>query len=141
MTPNRYTELFFLDEAVAFAAGHRPCAECRRERFRAFQEAWGRPARAPEIDRELHAARLDSRKRKLTFKARMNSLPDGVFVRIDAGAWLVWDDSLFLWSPERYVRKDRRPDRLEVTVLTPEPIVRCFRNGYQPETHDSVRQL
>jgi hypothetical protein len=141
MTPNRYTELFFLDEAAAFAAGHRPCAECRRERFRAFQAAWGRPARAPEIDAELHPARIDGKRRKVTYEAELNSLPNGSFVHIDGSPYLVWDDGLFLWTPEQYTREDRRPDHRTVTVLTPEPIVRCFRNGYQPETHGSLRAL
>jgi hypothetical protein len=149
MTPGRYTELFFLDEAVAFAAGHRPCAECRRERFNAFKNAWERsneadprePIRAPEIDAELHRTRVDSRKRKVTYKAALNSLPNGCFVQIDGAAYLVWDDALFLWTPERYTRKDCRPGRLTVTVLTPQPIVQCFRQGYEPETHDSLRAL
>ncbi|HLK63339.1 MAG TPA: hypothetical protein VKU19_07860 [Bryobacteraceae bacterium] len=138
MTPRRYTELFFLDEAVAFSAGHRPCCECRRERFNAFKRAWGRPARAPEIDVELHGARLDSRKRKLTYQAPLESLPNGSFVNIDGSAWLVWDDALALWSPAGYVRKDPRPPHQIATVLTPEPIIRCFQNGYVPETHPSL---
>jgi hypothetical protein len=149
MTPGRYTELFFLDEAAAFAAGHRPCAECRRERFNAFKNAWERsneadprePIRAPEIDAELHRTRVDSRKRKVTCKAALNSLPNGCFVQIDGAAYLVRDDALFLWTPERYTRKDCRPGRLTVTVLTPQPIVQCFRQGYEPETHDSLHAL
>ena len=145
MSPRRYTELFFLDEAVAFAAGHRPCAECRRERFNAFKEAWSRdhavsPAslRAPEIDAELHHARVDERKRKVTYEALLNSLPNGCFVQIDGAAWLVWDDGLHLWTPERYTQKERRPGSLTVTVLTPQPIVQCFRRGYVPKTHPSL---
>src|SRR5580692_5763791 len=69
MSERRYTELFFLDEAVAFAAGHRPCAECRRERFNAFKEAWWRrhgkynPPFADEMDLELHRARIDRGKK------------------------------------------------------------------------------
>jgi hypothetical protein len=141
MTPRRYTELFFLDEAVAFAAGHRPCAECRRERFRAFQRAWGKPARAPEMDRELHLARLDERKSKVTFEAPLGSLPNGCFVHTDRGAWLVWDDALYLWTPEGYTRKEAREERRMVPVLTPKPIVECFLNGYTPEVHASLRAL
>src|SRR5580658_8848742 len=86
MSPGRYTELFFLDEAVALAAGHRPCAECRRERFNAFRNAWNRSRqpedRAPlasEIDLELHRARIDSRGEKVTWEAPLNTLPDGCF--------------------------------------------------------------
>src|SRR3989442_10497195 len=77
MSPGHYTELFFLDEAVALAAGHRPCAECRRERFNAFRDAWNRSADpragnsrlADEIDTELHRARIDRRKGKITYQA------------------------------------------------------------------------
>src|SRR5579863_8394968 len=81
MSPNRYTELFFLDEAVALAAGHRPCAECRRERFNAFRNAWTGSPRAPEIDLALHGARIDRRGRKITWEAQLDTLPDGCFIR------------------------------------------------------------
>jgi hypothetical protein len=149
MTPGRYTELFFLDEAVAFAAGHRPCAECRRERFNAFKSAWklqddadpGRPLRATEIDAELHAARIGRQGRKLTYDAPLDSLPNGCFVQIDGSPWLFHDDALLLWTPERYARKHRRPSGLTVTVLTPRPTVECLRRGYQPLIHDSWRAL
>lgn len=147
MTPGRYTELFFLDEAVAFAAGHRPCAECRRAGFNAFVEAWtrrdrtgpGAIARAPGIDAELHRARIDNCKRQVTYESAIDSLPNGCFVEIGGEAHLVWDDALFLWSPERYVKRARRPDGLTVTVLTPAPIVECFRAGYVPQVHESCR--
>ena len=139
MSPGRYTELFFLDEAVSLAAGHRPCAECRRERFNAFRKAWQQPdAMAPEIDRELHRARIDRRGRKITYQADLRSLPDGSFVQIDGGNYLVWGDALRLWSPEGYLRKDRRPGSLTVTVLTPEPLVQCLRRGYRAEVHLSA---
>lgn len=145
MSPRRYTELFFLDEAVALAAGHRPCAECRRERFNAFKRAWlqrsqvksGAPVRAPEIDAVLHRARLDERKEKLTYEAPVRSLPKGSFVQIGKSAYLVWDDVLALWTPECYSRKDCRPPDLTVTVLTPRPIVECLNQGYVPEIHKS----
>ena len=138
MSPNRYTELFFLDEAVALAAGHRPCAECRRGRFNAFKRAWGgNSPLADEIDLELQRARIDSRKAKVTFQAPLNRLPDGCFVQIDGSSYLVSGGGLFLWSPGGYVEKRRRPQDLTVTVLTPEPIVRCIRQGYRPEIHPS----
>jgi hypothetical protein len=139
MSPGLYTELFFLDEAVALAAGHRPCAECRRERFNAFRNAWdpggADSLRAPEIDAQLHRARINGRRGKVTYRASLNSLPDGCFVQIDGSSYLVWDDALLLWSPEGYLKKDRRPNDLTVTVLTPEPAVRCIRQGYRPEIH------
>src|SRR6266849_1342142 len=89
-SPGRYTELFFLDEAVAFAAGHRPCAECRRERFNAFKNAWkpNESLRAPAIDAELHRTRLDTRGTKRTYEAALDSLPNGCFVQLDGSAWL-----------------------------------------------------
>jgi hypothetical protein len=149
MSPGRYTELFFLDEAVAFAAGHRPCAECRRFRFTAFQNAWKRWAtaspsglpRASEMDTELHRSRIDRRGRKITYQAELRELPNGCFVEIDGSAYLVWDNALHLWAPERYSARDARPDRLTVTVLTPKPIVECFNQGYEPEIHSSLRSM
>jgi hypothetical protein len=141
MTPGLYTELFFLDEAVAFAAGHRPCAECRRPRFNAFVDAWkrrhpGGAASAPEIDAGLHRARIGG-SGKLTYTAALNSLPNGAFVEIEGDAYLVWGDALLFWSPERYLKKLHRPDNLAVTVLTPAPAVECFGEGYVPQVHDS----
>ena len=142
MSPNRYTEVFFLDEAVAFAAGHRPCAECRRERYNAFKDAWQLAYRldksplADEMDLELHSARIDKRK-KVTYQGELRSIPDGCFVQIEAGAYLVLGDALLRWTPEGYARRDSRPKDLTVTVLTPEPFVRCFREGYAPAIHDS----
>ncbi len=142
MSPNRYTELFFLDEAVAMAAGHRPCAECRRARFNAFKDAWGgRASRADEIDIELHRARIDRRKGKVTYQGSLRSLPDGCFVQIEGSNYLVWGDALLLWSPGSYMAKLRRQDDLTVTVLTPEPLVRCIRQGYRPEIHQSALAL
>ena len=145
MSENRYTELFFLDEAVAFAAGHRPCAECRRERFNAFKNAWQRahrqadPPFADEMDLELHPARFDRRRKKVTYQAALRSLPDGCFVQLDESAYLVWQDSLLAWTPEGYVKRKPMPKDLIATVLTPEPIVGCFREGYRPQIHDSWR--
>jgi hypothetical protein len=142
MSPNRYAELFFLDEAVAFAAGHRPCAECRRQRYNAFRHAWRRVKRqdsypfADDIDLELHPARID-RGKKVTYEAALSSLPDGCFVRIEGRAYVVSRDALLLWTPEGYERRDERPRNSIVTVLTPEPIVECFRQGYMPEIHES----
>jgi len=142
MSPHRYTELFFLDEAVALAAGHRPCAECRRGRFNAFKGAWGGSSPlADEMDMELQRARIDSRKGKVTFRAPLNTLPDGCFVQIEGSSYLVLGEGLFLWSPEGYVEKRRRPQDMTVTILTPEPIVRCIRQGYRPEMHPSLLVL
>jgi len=140
MSPGLYTELFFLDEAVALAAGHRPCAECRRERFNAFRKAWpfGRSLSAPEIDAELHHARVDSEGRKVTYKARLDTLPDGCFVEMDDSSYLVRGDALLLWSPEGYAGKRERAGGAMVMVLTPQPTVACIRAGYAPSVHESA---
>jgi hypothetical protein len=137
MTPRRYTELFFWDEATAFAAGHRPCAECRRERFNAFVAAWsarkGVPARkwgADDIDEELHAARMDREHGKVSFEVELREMPNGCFVEIEGDAFLVWNGELLLWSPAGYRRSGRKADAGMVRVLTPKPIVECFRAGY-----------
>ena len=134
MTPRRYTELFFLDEAVAFAAGHRPCAECRRERFNAFKAAWSRgPVLADAIDLEL-----DRHRKQRTWRASPESLPDGAFVELDRSPWLLWNGALLLWTPAAYTQRRDRPKGGAVTVLTPRPIVDCFRRGYQPQIHPSA---
>src|SRR5467141_576635 len=103
MSPRRYTELFFLDEATALAAGHRPCAECRRERFNTFREAWlsGKPGiigfqrpTAVLIDDCLNAERLGPDRSKRLFTANINEAPDGVFIRRKEGGegvYLLWE--------------------------------------------------
>jgi hypothetical protein len=145
MSEKRYTELFFLDEAVAFAAGHRPCAECRRERFNAFKEVWRRSKgrdslpSADEMDLELHPARIGKRREKVTYEATLESLPAGCFVQLEGLAYLIWDEALLLWTPAGYSEREARPNDLIATVLTPKPIVECFRQGYKPEIHDSLR--
>lgn len=146
MSPGLYTELFFLDEAVALAAGHRPCAECRRERFNAFRLAWKLSHKldarhtlpADEMDVELHRARIGEGGRKVTWESAINELPDGCFVMIDNSACLLWGDSLLLWSPEGYERKPGRPEGATVRVLTPRPTVDCIRQGYTPMVHVSA---
>jgi hypothetical protein len=149
MSPGRYTELFFVDEAVALAAGHRPCAECRRARFNEFKEAWRRAEKHPsgeflyadEMDEALHPARIGKHRRKITYEAPLHSIADGCFVQIRGASYLVWGNALALWSPAGYTEKLPRPNELTVTVLTPEPIVRCIRNGYRPVIHESIQML
>jgi hypothetical protein len=68
-------------------------------------------------------------------------LPNGSFVEIDGAAYLVWDDALMLWTPERYAKKIRRPPNAVVTVLTPQPSIECFRHGYQPAAHASAQSI
>jgi hypothetical protein len=146
MSPGRYTELFFLDEAVALAAGHRPCAECRRERFNAFKNAWieprgGGPLLADEIDAELHRWRFDRVIGKVSYQSSMDSLPDGCFIQVEGSSYMVWGDTLLLWSQTGYVKKRLRPFDSTVSVLTPAPIVRCIRGGYRPVIHESALAL
>jgi hypothetical protein len=150
MTPGRYTELFFLDEATALAAGHRPCAECRRDRFLDFCNAWAaahsagvtspRPT-AHEIDRRLHAERITSDRSKRAFPAALDGLPDGVIVTgVGRGerAYLVRGDRLLDWSPGGYGERRRRPKGATVKVLTPPSTVGAIRAGYVPEVHWSA---
>ena len=139
MSPGRYTELFFLDEAVALSAGHRPCAECRRGKFNEFRSAWGQALHAPELDAVLHRARIDRGGNKITYEDKLALLPNGCFVSIEGSAYLVWSDALLVWTPERYGRREARSaGPTVVTVLTPEPTVRCLRNGYRPQLHESA---
>lgn len=92
------------------------------------------------MDLELHPSRVDKRK-KVTYEAELGSLPDGCFVQIHGSAYLVWRNAMLLWTPEGYARRDARPKDSIVTVLTPEPIVECFRQGYRPEIHETERIL
>jgi hypothetical protein len=141
MQPHAWTELFFLDEAVALAAGHRPCAECRREdyvRFRAFwQRCIGSPAGADAMDAVLHAQRIDGRSKR-TYRAEVSTLPDGTFVALDGAAWLVRGANLYRWSDGGYVSTRKRADCAEAGVLTPPAIVAILRAGYDPAIHPSA---
>ena len=150
MTPGHYTELFFLDEATALAAGHRPCAECRRERFNAFRKAWhsAYPAAtseplptANEIDTRLHAERIGLDRGKRLYWANLDDLPNGVFIRrVDGGekACLVYDDRLLVWTPGGYAERLARPKKADVLLLTPEATVAAIRAGYAPDIHPSA---
>jgi hypothetical protein len=148
MAPNRYTELFFLDEATALAAGHRPCGECRRPDLRRFRAAWlhGNPERGvasdaltEAIDRELHRDRLAADRRPVTYPADLSALPDGVVVVADADeALLLWRGSLLPWSPARYGAPRPRPGRQRVTVLTPRSTVAAIAAGYPPAVHPTA---
>lgn len=144
MTPGRYTELFFLDEAVALAAGHRPCGECRREAYARYRAAWAAAAGtglpAPrEMDRALHAARIAPRRGgKLTFAAPVESLPDFAFLRTGAGPAMVAGDRLLPWAPGGYGTPLPRPASGLVEVLTPLPSVAALRAGYRPALHSSA---
>lgn len=153
MAPGRYTELFFLDEVTALAAGHRPCGECRRAAYRHFTALWqqanpellqGEMFSPQRMDRALHRERInarsqDKRVQKITFQASLDELPDGAFVRGVAGeSLLVLDDRLLLWTPEGYTDSRPRPVRQQVTVLTPRSTVGVLSTGYLPILHPSA---
>ena len=140
MTPNHYTELFFLDEAVALAAGHRPCAECRRADFNAFRAALDPGLSAPAIDAALHSARVDSRtRRQIRHDAPLSRLPDGAFILQDGTAHLVSGGRLWPLVGSGYGAARPRPRGI-VTVLTPKPTLKALQEGYRPVLHPSAKQ-
>jgi hypothetical protein len=138
-----YTELFFLDEVTALAAGHRPCFECRRKEAGVFAGAWQqafklrqRP-RADEMDLVLHAERLDGRAKRL-HRRSIDGLPEGAFVALEEGAWAVRGNQLLRWTPTGYDTTKRRPRGTMVDVLTPPTIVGALAAGYRPRWHPSA---
>lgn len=144
MTPRRWTELFFLDEAVALAVGHRPCAECRRAAYNAWMDAYaegsGRPRpRAQDLDKLLHAERAKPGARDLRrHTCRLEDLPDGAFVLAeDGGPALVKGDALHPWSHRGYGAPIRRPAG-EAVLLTPPASVAALRAGFAPVLHPSA---
>jgi hypothetical protein len=147
--PGRYTPLFFLDEATAFAAGHRPCALCRRGAYLRFRDAWvaaglvaaGAAApRAAEMDARLHAERGEGRgaaRRQRLHDAPAKSLPDGVMVTLDSRAWLLAGGQLWRWADGGYDGTRPHPSG-SLRVLTPAATVAVLRAGYRPEIHPSA---
>jgi len=137
-----YTELFFLDEVTAFAAGHRPCFECRRkdaEAFAAlFPSAGDKRARADDVDRVLHAERLDGRaKRKQLL--RFGDLPDGAFIDLDGNAYAIRGGRPLRWTSAGYVACTMSVEASRIVpVLTPPSILSVLTAGYQPLWHPSA---
>lgn len=142
--PGLNTQLFFLDEATALAAGHRPCRTCRHAAFHAFVDVWTaanpgallpgvRPVES--IDRVLHGERTGPRAR-----APLDGLPDGTFVALadDPHVRLVLGDALLAWQPDGYASAVSRPSAI-VEVLTPPSTVAALRAGYRPILHPSAR--
>jgi hypothetical protein len=138
-----YTELFFLDEPTALAAGHRPCFECRRKEAQAFaakwQQALGLSAlpRAGVMDEVLHAERLQGRAKRL-YRRNFDALPDGAFTAMEEGAFAVRGDALLRWTPQGYEDRRPRPRGITVDVLTPPAILAVLSAGYQPHWHSSA---
>ena len=143
---NGYTELFFLDEPTAFAAGHRPCFECRRRDAVAFAANWAAsreepaPPRAAEMDRVLHAERLDgrgTRRRSLP----IDDLPDGAMLTMPGeppSVFALRGEHLLPWAPDGYGNARPRPHGILVDVLTPPSILAVLAQGYRPQWHPSA---
>ena len=150
MTPNRWTELFFLDEATAFSAGHRPCGFCRNPDFKRFKSLWlwangeryglERDAKIDVIDSLIHQERLDENGFQKTFKANLTTLPDGTFISFDekSNAFLWYQQNLYEWSFSGYMKVLEFEQNQEVNVLTPFSYVKTFRAGYLPQVHTTV---
>ncbi|MEO8855339.1 MAG: hypothetical protein ABI359_16260 [Ginsengibacter sp.] len=142
MAPNRYTELFFLDEATSFAAGHRPCFECRRADYQKFKSLWlkGNPEygfneKTPvkKIDDILHLERIDRNKTDLVFEQKNDSIPNGSFVLYEKNPYLVFNEQIYLWSPFGYSKPVCIPAISKLTMLTPKSLINTFRAGYEPQ--------
>ena len=146
--PGRYTVLFFHDEAVALAAGHRPCALCRRADYGAYRAAWaagrgeGSVPSASAMDRQLHGERIvrgsHTRRRH---RAAWASLPDGAFVVIDDGPALVLGDGLVPWTTQGYGAPRSRPRSGSVAVITPPSTVAALAAGYRPQIDPAARSI
>jgi hypothetical protein len=136
LQPGKFTELFFLDEATAFAAGHRPCALCRREDYVRFCDIWsqshGGRVGADAIDAHLHTERIDARTRsRRLHRAAIDDLPDGAFVLESDTPWLVLGGELLFWTAAGYTERRARPSG-SVALLTPPSLVQVLREGWSP---------
>ena len=149
MAPGKYTELFFLDEATALAAGHRPCGDCRAERLVEFERAWaagveGRPGEVALVQNIDPVMKLDRAERhgvQRRFTARAGGLPDGAMVQLPAEegiARLKWRGQYLKWSPTGYGRPTAVEEKTTVTVLTPACTVKVLAAGYVPEVHPTA---
>jgi len=132
-----YTELFFLDEVTAFAAGHRPCFECRRKDAEAFAAFFPRAHRAPAMDEMLHAERLDDKAKRL-HKCKLDTLPDGSVIVRAGVAFAVRGKHLLPWTPSGYGPPVARPRGGDVDVLTPPSILAVLAAGYAPLWHPNA---
>jgi hypothetical protein len=132
-----WTELFFLDEATAFAAGHRPCFYCRRTDAVAFRDAWGRgnghvQPYAKNMDAILHRERLEgSAKRLHPLPMPVRELPNGAMITVADKSYLMADGEAWLWSFAGYSRIPAVPEGAK--LLTPPSIVNALRAGYRPD--------
>jgi len=146
MRPRVWTELFFLDEATALAAGHRPCALCRRQDYNRYRFAWAEAAGLPspplavEMDAELHRARTRRDRSKVTYQADLKDLPDGCLAAVGEDTRrpaLINDGRLYYWSPGGYSPGPKVSGGI-AAVLTPRPTVAVLASGYRPVVHASA---
>jgi hypothetical protein len=142
MTPGRWTELFFLDEATAFAAGHRPCFECRRDDAKRFKQCWieGNPSHGFTmktsihlIDQIIHNERIDRVGQKVTYQGRSSDLSEGTFIFTNDRPYVFNKGRLHYWTPFGYEGDIAVPEDLTLTILTPRSIVNAFLAGYVPQ--------
>ena len=137
LQPGKFTELFFLDEATSLAAGHRPCALCRRADYDRLAELWRRlhPGQvgADAIDLQLEAERRQpgSGERRL-HETALDDLPDGAFVLHDGAAWLVLGSELLRWTPSGYAERTPRPTGQRAELITPPSLVELLRTDREP---------
>jgi hypothetical protein len=137
-----WTELFFLDEATALAAGHRPCFFCRRDDANRFRAAWEKgngvtDVRAREMDSVLHRERLDrSRKRLHPLPMPLKQLPDGAMVQQGEESFLILQGRALQWSMGGYQKADGKID--DAMLLTPPSTLRAIGAGYRPVLHPSA---
>jgi hypothetical protein len=142
MATRSWTELFFLDEATAFAAGHRPCFHCRRADANAFRAAWERgnrtgDASAPSIAAVLHVERLAGRTKRLhPLPMPINELPDGTMVRAGERNYLIKDARPLLWSFDGYCEASL--PLADPWLITPPSTMRALQAGYRVALHESA---
>jgi hypothetical protein len=142
MMPGRWTELFFLDEATAFAAGHRPCFECRKGDAQRFKSCWlkGNPVHNFNmttsinlIDAIIHGERIDKEKKKVMHQQVSSDIPEGTFILMNDDAYVFTNSRLHRWTAFGYEDGIPVPEGSTLTVLTPHSIVNAFRAGYTPQ--------
>jgi hypothetical protein len=146
LQPGRFTELFFLDEATAMAAGHRACALCRREDYNHLVALWRglHPGQvgADAMDAQLHAERVaDGTRAQRHHEAALDDLPDAAFVLRDGAPWLVRGGQLLAWTPAGYAQRVARPAGERAVLITPPSLVAVLRagwNGAVPLLHPSA---
>jgi len=144
MERRSWTELFFLDEATAFGAGHRPCFFCRRDDANRFRAAWEvgngvKDVLAPEMDATLHGERFASSKKLHPLPMQIEKLPDGTMVQDGDDSFVIVQGRALLWSPAGYTEADRALDH--AMLLTPPSTLRAFMAGYRPLLHPSARYV